>query len=391
MRLDGLTLLIAGCFVAAIASALLTTLWLSLRGTRALLWWAAAHIVNSLAAVALAIGLATTSATFALAGGGLIVLSMVLYWIGARVFIHRSPSLPWIGIALAAWLASVVPGLNGDARTSLAVAVAITVGLLVAAAAELWSGREESLVARWPLMATFLLHAVFMAAGVLGIELGTIVADPNPPVGTWFGIIHFERLIFLVAGAVFMVVMARERSEMRTAREAHTDALTGIANRRAFLAAAAHALVPAQPERGPLALVAFDLDHFKAINDRYGHAVGDVVLRSFATTAAALLRTGDLFGRIGGEEFAVLLPGTGMDEAFVVADRIRHAFATSPRVHAGIAIEVSVCAGIASAEDMDLEGLLEAADRALYAAKALGRNRVERARPAKAKPAVRVA
>src|SRR5262249_27997165 len=117
----------------------------------------------------------------------------------------------------------------------------------------------------------------------------------------------------------------------------------------------------------------FDLDHFKTINDNHGHAAGDYILKSFAETALAGLRPGDLMGRLGGEEFAVILPGADAGTAYQVAERVRCSHATAAA--GGIASTVS--GGVADAiANSSLEATLEAADRALYRAKAEGRNRV---------------
>ena len=131
--------------------------------------------------------------------------------------------------------------------------------------------------------------------------------------------------------------------------------------------------------RQPAALMMFDLDCFKSINDRYGHHVGDEVLTAFCRLATSQLRPNDLFGRIGGEEFAALLPDTGRNDALWLAERVRGAFEASSHTigqHA-LSSTVSVGVSISDKERSDLSALLDAADRALYRAKALGRNRVE--------------
>ncbi len=125
----------------------------------------------------------------------------------------------------------------------------------------------------------------------------------------------------------------------------------------------------------------FDLDKFKIVNDRYGHAVGDAVLREFCKLAVGALRQTDVFGRIGGEEFAAVLPGTSIEAAFVRAERIRAAFAAATLEIEGSLIHVTVSCGLASNEDgkHELNALLHDADEALYCAKVEGRNRVRRA------------
>ncbi len=177
--------------------------------------------------------------------------------------------------------------------------------------------------------------------------------------------------------------IARERDlqELRTAkaeleRLASVDALTGISNRRAFFEQANVAFYRAQTERRPLSLLMLDLDRFKSINDTYGHSIGDAVLRQVAASASqALGRTG-VFGRLGGEEFAIVLADTDKEHAFEIAERIRC------RIHAECGIEggpeeVTICIGLATAlgSDISIDAVLQRADRALYTAKKLGRNR----------------
>ena len=129
----------------------------------------------------------------------------------------------------------------------------------------------------------------------------------------------------------------------------------------------------------PVALLLFDLDRFKSINDKFGHSAGDAVLSAFCRLATSLLRPTDLFGRIGGEEFASLLPDTTRQDALLLAERLRTAFKATSHEVADQTLTATVCVGVAVSDDAssDLAALLDAADRALYRAKATGRNRVE--------------
>jgi len=122
-----------------------------------------------------------------------------------------------------------------------------------------------------------------------------------------------------------------------------------------------------------------DLDHFKSINDRFGHAAGDKVLQIFAKTAQASLRQNDLVGRLGGEEFTVVLADASIDNAYLVADRLRNAFAVAAAVIDGQALHATASIGVSVIVDpsQDLARLMTLADQALYLAKARGRNRVE--------------
>jgi diguanylate cyclase (GGDEF)-like protein len=175
------------------------------------------------------------------------------------------------------------------------------------------------------------------------------------------------------------VITAKRRAEQR-AREAtllaSTDELTGIANRRAFMGQLDREIAGAAEFGWPLAVAMFDVDHFKTVNDRYGHAVGDRVLQLIAARAAAVVRGGDLVGRLGGEEFGILMPGASMEEAALVAERVREAMEAARELDESLP-GVTISIGIANRETQaSAVELLGAADVALYAAKVEGRNRV---------------
>jgi diguanylate cyclase (GGDEF)-like protein/PAS domain S-box-containing protein len=158
------------------------------------------------------------------------------------------------------------------------------------------------------------------------------------------------------------------------------DHLTGVANRRAFFEAAELELTRNRRTPRPTALILFDADHFKQINDRHGHPAGDHVLRELGAALSNTFRQVDVVARVGGEEFAVLLPSSTLAGAAAVAERLRQLFESQPLVFEGAAIPVTLSAGIAAVEagdNIDLDTLIKRADRALYAAKANGRNRVE--------------
>lgn len=160
---------------------------------------------------------------------------------------------------------------------------------------------------------------------------------------------------------------------------ANEDALTGLANRRALFALGQHAIEQARRQQLPVALIALDADRFKRINDGYGHAAGDAVLQALADQLKAHTRAADIVARLGGEEFAVLLPGTGQAAARELAERLRTSVAGLNVRHNGEDIQVSCSFGVTASENgaASLEQMLTAADMATYRAKAGGRNRVE--------------
>ncbi len=194
-----------------------------------------------------------------------------------------------------------------------------------------------------------------------------------------FALLAFGTLLFTVVMAFLQLNMTKERTELKHKINSLVDPLSGVANRRAFLDGAACLLAQQEEDREPLAVLLFDLDHFKQINDQLGHAVGDSVLQVFAGTATKTLGADVLFARIGGEEFASCLPVGDIDEAYAIADRVRRNFVAaaahfgdgrlSPSVSVGVTLGCDPHAAVAE--------LLSIVDRALYRAKELGRNRVE--------------
>jgi diguanylate cyclase (GGDEF)-like protein len=251
---------------------------------------------------------------------------------------------------------------------------------------ELWRERRRAL-RRWSGVVVPVLHgAIFL----LPIPLSVWLPEEHHGLGVlasgWVALFAIEVLLYAIGMAFIVMVLSQDRvvSVHRTAAE--TDLLTGVCNRRAFLAGAQKVMAMQERRHGSVAVLLFDLDRFKSINDRFGHAIGDEVLRLFAQTGATAVRSSDVFARFGGEEFAVVLPG-GIDEAAVVAERIRSGFEVRGAKVAGIAMDATVSIGAASAnvprrfDDKLVEQLLARADAALYRAKENGRNRIEYADP----------
>ena len=181
-----------------------------------------------------------------------------------------------------------------------------------------------------------------------------------------------------LVGTIGFLLMCNDRINEQLSRLAMLDPLTGVFNRRTF-EERAQLVIAAAVERGrPLSLLAVDIDHFKDVNDEFGHAGGDEALRLVVALMRETLAEGQILSRIGGEEFAVLLPGADEDEARATAERLRRHLEGSPVDVEGRELFLKISAGVATlGPDMEtLAILLRAADRALYAAKRAGRNRV---------------
>jgi diguanylate cyclase (GGDEF)-like protein len=166
-------------------------------------------------------------------------------------------------------------------------------------------------------------------------------------------------------------------SEFEAIRVARTDSLTGVLTRGGFRDAGDRMLSLAERYKEPLSCILLDVDHFKSINDTHGHAVGDLALIGVVSSLRERLRSTDIVGRIGGEEFAILLPRTALSEAVSVAEQVRQAVAVHALKLPAGTISATVSLGVSSAEDHNctLDELLHRADSVLYAAKQAGRNR----------------
>jgi diguanylate cyclase (GGDEF)-like protein len=161
-----------------------------------------------------------------------------------------------------------------------------------------------------------------------------------------------------------------------------------LLNRRGFFEAAGALIADRRRRMAPVSVLAFDLDHFKLVNDRHGHAVGDAVLQMFAKVARDTLRATDVVGRLGGEEFVAVLPNT-LSEAAIAAERVRAALAATSITRNGQRVAVTVSIGVYSgAPTMAIDALITRADEALYRAKAGGRNRIDTAAEADTPEAV---
>jgi len=231
---------------------------------------------------------------------------------------------------------------------------------------------------RWPTIAVPVLHGAVL---MLPILLGDLLRahDETFSSSVWVTAFSIELVLYAIGTVfvIFMLVSDRAVTVHKTA--ASIDPLSGMFNRRGFAEACSRVIEREANAGRPVTVMIFDIDHFKSINDRFGHPAGDEILKLFSTVVVSNLRISDLSGRIGGEEFAALLP-CSLEEGVIVAERVREAFESSGIVCEEGPVDTTVSIGVAGGPaGTELEVLLAAADTALYQAKRSGRNRVEAA------------
>jgi diguanylate cyclase (GGDEF)-like protein len=381
MNLDVNTLFLVTIYVEAILGLLLLFAWVQNTAITAVAWWGFAHLLR--AASVMLFGLYGSVSDFISIDLANVILftAFALTWTGARLFDHRRP-LPvfMFGGAILWIVASRVPGFNDSFEVRVLLSSGIIAAYTWATAYEFWRGRSEPLVSRWPAIFMLFAHgALYLLRTPIGAMLPWLPTSNQLFESVWLTVLSFEGLLFTIAIAFILLAMAKERTEYRHKTAALVDPLTGVANRRACLQDGEAQLKRQTTDPRPTAVMLLDLDNFKSINDRFGHAVGDRVLEIFADLASGSMRHIDLFGRLGGEEFAALLRDTTRDRALIVAEQIRVCFADATRDVDGRPVVATVSIGIAVCYDavLDLSALLAQADHALYRAKDGGRNRIE--------------
>jgi diguanylate cyclase (GGDEF)-like protein len=301
-------------------------------------------------------------------------------WQVVRVFNGRSSVLGWaLGIP-AAWLV-VSLTVFGPWRLSVEGAVTRTMIFTLfngLCAWEMGSRRAEELPSRALLQRTFLFFTGFsalrlMLAGFLPMPLG------GRATAVWAIVTYnLASVTQVLLVAALLIALSRERIAMRNQMLSLKDPMTGACNRRAFDGETARLLAAATAAPPEVAVLAFDLDHFKAVNDRFGHDTGDQVIQAAVTTARAVLRDTDRIFRMGGEEFVCVLHDTRLGEAEALAERLRRDFEATGREFAGRPVGATMSIGVAAGcmAEQSLQDLVSRADLALYEAKRAGRNRV---------------
>ncbi|RKE39698.1 diguanylate cyclase (GGDEF)-like protein [Paraburkholderia sp. BL23I1N1] len=374
-----LTILVVTVLSGAMGMAVLGSLWrATIPGVG---YWISANAVAIVALLAFALqGHASRWLTI-VAANELLAISLLLVVEGCYRFLGRR-TRPWAAYAGAV---AVLIGMiywtfvtqDFNARVSVASAYhALLYAMLAVTMLRDRPSNRPRYCYYFLAVASVLLCAGHLSRGVMygfGMLLQTSLLQVTP------GNVGFLALGILAPPclSIGVVMLAHDHLAGRLERLANVDDLTGALSRRAFLAVGDALLGASQRTRLPVAMAIIDIDSFKAVNDCYGHAVGDQVLSHFAAFVSANLRAGDVFGRLGGEEFGVLCPATSSAEAVRLLDRLRVRLASAAPAELPRGLKYTFSVGVDQhRRDESLAQLMARADGALYAAKASGRDRV---------------
>jgi diguanylate cyclase (GGDEF)-like protein len=372
-------------YVESMLGLLLLYMWVQNFEVRAVAWWGSAHLLRAGSISLFGLyGQVHDLITIDLANV-ILLTSFAATWTGTRLYAGRKINPPLLFAGGIIWLlANQFPVFQESIPLRSLLSAFIIAGYTWAAAAELWDCPNCQSVSRLP--AIFLLFA----HGALFLLRTPLIMMLPQPEGTervfgsiWLTVLSSEALLFTISIAFILVAMAKERAAFVHEAAAMLDPLTGVWNRRGLLTENEKVFQQSGKGAPEAAVLLVDLDNFKSINDRFGHAFGDRVLQIFAATARNAVRGSDFVGRLGGEEFAVVLYGLAGERALTVAERIRNAFAEQAEVLEGQKVGATVSIGLAvhDGSTIAFTELLWKADRALYRAKEGGRNRVEWAEP----------
>lgn len=368
--------------IAAVLCATLYSLWLRQRERRHVLNWLLAYACAVLgSAISLARLVIENAAPFSLVANAFLV-GVAFFAARGALLLHRGR--PEDRITLPILLATILAGLwFGFVSPSVfwrgtTASVGAAVIFLIAARA-IRRNPQRDRVGRLTGLVFVLTAAALVARPALAFAYeGPIEAEAEVTSAFWGVSFRIFAMLSWCAMAVLFLLRATSDLMAEATAQSLTDPLTGIGNRRGFFTAAEAALA-ATGRKAPATLLLCDIDAFKQVNDSYGHATGDLVIKALANVLSeALEGTGAILGRLGGEEFVILLPGTPLEPAFAVAEAIRTDYARRSRGIRPLQNPVTVSIGIAETTGEEgIEAMIERADAALYRAKRKGRDRVE--------------
>jgi len=311
------------------------------------------------------------------------LLSYLLLVAAVRTFSGRRN--PWwiyafVTIGMTAFFEFILNGPT-DYVLRIAAGSALSASLDAVVAQEgLYIGRHQHLTSASIMVGLFsftaLLFAVRVALALTGNLNGTSIVQNSAGLYQWMAV---SGAVLITLRTIILMLMAAERSQNQLLRAARRDPLTGAYNRVGLQSSFDRLITTRRQKHGTMvSVLAIDIDHFKGVNDTYGHTAGDEVLRVFATSAKTQLRHTDILARQGGDEFVVILPHTRLDDAVMLAERIREAFAQATPDFPDLAIQPTLSIGAAEGDAIAIgfDAILRQADDALYRSKRQGKNQV---------------
>ncbi|PDT02982.1 GGDEF domain-containing protein [Rhizobium chutanense] len=367
-------------FIVAVSCFVLGVLQLAAYATgrfeRWPLWWGVSNLLVGVGSFLVALRNLVPYSVSIDGGNVLTIAGYMLMFFAVRVFSGRAldQRIFWLAIFLVSVpVVLIVSNPTAVSARLLYVSVICCLCDLAVAREAVGIVRREKLYSAALLVGLYVCTAMIFAVRSILAATGEI-GGPDPfgssVVHSWMAV---SAVAFIMLRSMAMVLMAAERSRNQLTELAHHDPLTGALNRGGL---AQH--LPALASQ-PISLLIIDIDHFKQLNDRHGHAAGDDMLRLFASVARGIMRSGDLLARQGGDEFLAVLKSISRQDAVLIAERIRLAFAAAVMQRPDLAVFPTLSIGVAAREenDGDFERLMQKADEALYRSKREGRNRVE--------------
>jgi diguanylate cyclase (GGDEF)-like protein len=376
--LDLQTIYVVNISMAFVMSAISLYYWYQHPDVRGLRGWAIGLFVGGLGAIVLSQRTPATSIVFGVTGGVLVIAGVCLLWAAVRRFNGGTMKISQSAAPVALFLLfeAILQGAGASDRARIVVAPLIVAVLAASIAREVITGAgSEGYGARLPTAIAFAGLTVAMMLRTIIVLFGDMSAA-NPLQDDMRAITQLLSTISLIAAMCGFLIMINELLRSRILTLVAYDELTGMLNRRGFLHRAQQLCQSARATRTPVSVLMMDLDHFSAVNGAIGHEGGDRALVAFAEVASGQMRSGDVIGRLGGEEFCALLLGATEVEGRQIAERIRARVAAMSLQVDHKPLQLTVSIGVAPLRQEDLRTAMRLADIALYSAKGLGRNRV---------------
>jgi diguanylate cyclase (GGDEF)-like protein len=379
MFLDTPTVVFITVLVVCLESGILTALWVIHRNMRGVGYWAAGALAIALGVLGIYFSSGALPSTSLVIANLFVVAGYVLTWWGIEAFFER-PVPTRFGAAILGLTAVALAyfAIVGNSRLRITVLLACFALLAALRAYSVLRDMKPSTRFSQILSGTTLAaHCLYNLTLSAAVWASPPVERPlsELPISGWLFLIPMLLSMAVVFAAILLVNQTIAARLQETARR---DALTDALTRRALEEVAEDEIARSRRHRTPLSLLLLDIDHFKLVNDQYGHPAGDAALRQFAAAVRHCLRREDIFGRLGGEEFCALLPNTSIVGAAQLAERIRQSVADLAVDLDGSRLSLNVSIGVADFSDhaSTWNELMHRADAAMYAAKRAGRNRV---------------